>query len=137
MTNAQSVINHLTRLKTWSRFVTGAEISAIDYLLTTIPSKNTSITNPQYDAFLKLSGAIFDRFRQAPEGDIMWEVLNLQYFLSNDDGKTVAALLAAFVNAPIGSKSSPVGPTEPATTIGRVAASATLRASSAARLASA
>lgn len=101
MTNAQYVINHLTRLKRWSRFVTGAEISAIDYLLTTIPSKNTSITNPQYDAFLKLSGAIFDRFRQAPEGDIMWEVLNLQSFLSNDDGKTVAALLAAFVNAPL------------------------------------
>ena len=101
MTNAQYVINHLTRLKRWSRFVTGAEISAIDYLLTTIPSKNTSITNPQYDAFLKLSGAILDRFRQAPEGDIMWEVLNLQSFLSNDDGKTVAALLAAFVTAPL------------------------------------
>jgi hypothetical protein len=101
MTNAEYLIHHLNKLKTWSRFVTSAHTSDIDYLLSTIPTKDTSITRPQYDAFLKLSGAILDRFRQAPEGDIMWEVLNLQSFLSNDDGKTVAALLAAFVAAPL------------------------------------
>ncbi len=46
------------------------------------------------------------------------------------------ATAASWVSAPSGSNSSPVGPTEPATTTGRGAASATERASSAAALAS-
>ena len=46
------------------------------------------------------------------------------------------ATASVWLRAPIGSNSSPVGPTEPATTTGRSAPSATLRANSAAVLAS-
>src|SRR5580700_3096051 len=75
MTDAEYVINHLSKLKTWSRFVNGTETDAITYLLTTIPTKDTALTHSQYGAFLKLSGAIDDRFRQAPEGSIIRETL--------------------------------------------------------------